>query len=212
MHVQPFQISIAENPILGLFSNCTDESGQAAQINVSTDWCRYHQCRSDQFVSLWRDIYSAYIIKSFLISCISVLANPKKSWEGGDKNILRAGKGDLSDKCGHLPSSNHLREEQLWAKQLFTATKNCKKNSWFCWQGQVSPCLHWQEDRVASSRNRFLVDDGSGGDASQRFCCQPVMTLLDTIGHLARLTSIVSPTRDIFVISKYLNLMMRRYC
>ena len=43
----------------------------------------------------------------------------QKSWEGGDKNILRAGKGDLSEKCGHLPSSNHPPGKQPLAKSNY---------------------------------------------------------------------------------------------
>ena len=112
--------------------------------------------------------------------CISVkLANGKR---GGDKNILRPGKGDLSDKCGHLPSSNHPPGKQRLAKQLLTTTIKLS----FCRRGKVTLV------GVPSSRNRFLVGGGSGC-ASQRFCCQPVMTLLDTIGHLARLFNSLRP-------------------
>ena len=118
--------------------------------------------------------------------CISVqLANGKR---GGDKNILRAGKGDLSDKCGHLPSSNHPQGKRRLAKQLCARTQT---QIFAIFSTKKSFPLVYIGD-VPSSRNRFFVG-GSGGSASQRFCCQPVMTLLDTIGHLARLFNSLRP-------------------
>ena len=109
----------------------------------------------------------------------------QKSRSEGDKDILRAGKGNLSDKCGHLPSSNHPQGKRRLAKQL------CARTQTQIFSTKKSFPLVYIGD-VPSSRNRFFVG-GSGGSASQRFCCQPVMTLLDTIGHLARLFNSLRP-------------------
>ena len=112
----------------------------------------------------------------------------QKSQSEGDKDILRAGKGNLSDKCGHLPSSNHPQGKRRLAKQLCARTQT---QIFAIFPTKKSFPLVYIGD-VPSSRNRFFVD-GSGGSASQRFCCQPVMTLLDTIGHLARLFNSLRP-------------------
>ena len=112
----------------------------------------------------------------------------KKSRSEGDKDILRAGKGNLSDKCGHLPSSNHPQGKRRLAKQLCARTQT---QIFAIFSTKKSFPLVYIGD-VPSSRNRFFVG-GSGGSASQRFCCQPVMTLLDTIGHLARLFNSLRP-------------------
>ena len=112
----------------------------------------------------------------------------QKSRSEGDKDILRAGKGNLSDKCGHLPSSNHPQGKRRLAKQLCARTQT---QIFAIFSTKKSFPLVYIGD-VPSSRNRFFVD-GSGGSASQRFCCQPVMTLLDTIGHLARLFNSLRP-------------------
>ena len=118
------------------------------------------------------------------------MASLKKCQRGGDKDILRAGKGNLSDKCGHLPPSNHPQTAVL-AQQSFS------EKIVFLLAGKASlpPLFTLAAGAVRSSRNRFFGDfvrQKRGLRASQRFPCQPVMTLLDNIGHLVRRCSIVS--------------------
>ena len=152
--------------------------------NVPTDWCGYHQCGSEQSISSpWWNLICA--------KCNSApMASLKKCQRGGDKDILRAGKGNLSDKCGHLPPSNHPQTAVL-AQQTFS------EKIVFLLAGKASlpPLFTLAAGAVRSSRNRFFGDfvrQKRGLRASQRFPCQPVMTLLDNIGHLVRRCSIVS--------------------
>ena len=118
------------------------------------------------------------------------MASLKKCQRGGDKDILRAGKGNLSDKCGHLPPSNHPKQ-QFWRSNHFL------KKIVFLLAGKalLPPLFTLAAGAVRSSRNRFFGDfvrQKRGLRASQRFPCQPVMTLLDNIGHLVQRCSIVS--------------------
>ena len=62
-------------------------------------------------------------------------------------------------------------------------------------KASLPPLFTLAAGAVRSSRNRFFGDfvrQKRGLRASQRFPCQPVMTLLDNIGHLVRRCSIVS--------------------
>ena len=76
----------------------------------------------------------------------------------------------------------------------------------FCWPGKASPCLHWQGALCHLPETvSWWTGDGEPV-ASQRFCCQPVMTLLDTIGHLALLFNSLRPETFLsMIISEFLN-------
>ena len=92
---------------------------------------------------------------------------------------------------------------QVLAKQLLTAMEKLR-----FWRGKVFPCLHWQGTVVPSSRNRFFVVGNGGPEPVSDFAAsqwKPVMTLSDTIGHLARLFNSLADQRH-FCHDHFLNL------
>ena len=138
--------------------------------NVPTDWCGYHQCGSEQSISSpWWNLICA--------KCNSApVASLKKCQRGGDKDILRAGKGNLSDKCGHLPPSNH-------PKQQFSQNSHFLKKSFpFGWQSVPPPLVYIGSGCGAIFQKPFLrrLRSAKAGTSGQSAISLPASH--DTIG------------------------------